>query len=146
MEDQVKLERVVYCSKAVGPTESLLFVAQILGVSQRNNARDELTGALAVCDGWFLQVIEGLPHRIDNLMDRLAGDTRHKALEILQRRPVAARLFAEWTMVSSRITPSLGPDICGLIDDCRVSPDAAVAGLLEILASGHIDAPISPWS
>jgi hypothetical protein len=133
-EQPMILERVVYCSTASGPTESLLFISQILGVSERNNARDELTGALAVSDGWFLQVIEGLPHRVDHLLARLEADRRHKNIEILQRRPIAARLFTNWSMVSVRVTPDLGPALLRLIDECRVSPDAAIAGLLEILA------------
>ena len=53
------LERIVYCSRARIDTTSLQAIAEILGVSQRNNAREGLTGALAVNDGWFLQVVEG---------------------------------------------------------------------------------------
>jgi len=128
------LERLVYCSRAVGPTNSLLFISQILGVSQRNNTKDELTGALAVSDGWFLQVIEGLPHRIDNLLARLEVDRRHTDIEIIQRRPIAARLFADWSMVSIRVTPDLGSTLVKLVDECRVAPDGAIAGLLEIIA------------
>ena len=53
------LERLVYCSRARIDTASLQVIAEILGVSQRNNARDGLTGALAINEGWFLQVLEG---------------------------------------------------------------------------------------
>ena len=131
------LERLVYCSKARGPTTSLLFISQIVGVSQRNNARDDLTGALAISDGWFLQVIEGLPHRVNNLLARLQADTRHEEIEILQRLPIRTRLFDDWTMAAARITPDLGPRLVALVNGCRISPDAAVEGLREIVALGR---------
>ena len=43
----LRLERVVYESTATGTTDSILNLSVILAVSQRNNDRDGLTGALA---------------------------------------------------------------------------------------------------
>ncbi len=66
------LERVVYVSRATSPhAEAMLNLIQILAVSQRNNARDEITGALALSRGRFLQVIEGRPSDLDRLLKRL---------------------------------------------------------------------------
>ena len=95
------LERIVYCSRARIDTTSLQAIAEILGVSQRNNAREGLTGALAVNDGWFLQVVEGPGPAIDRLLRRLAADPRHAELEVLSRRSVSGRLFADWSMVAA---------------------------------------------
>ena len=128
------LERLVYCSRAGVDTGSLQVIAELLGVSQRNNARDGLTGALAVNDGWFLQVIEGPPHAIDALLKRLGDDPRHTELEVLSRRAVSGRLFPDWAMVAARITPAVGPQLQRLINECRVSPEAAVDALLRIVA------------
>ena len=128
------LERLVYCSRARIDTGSLQTIAELLGVSQRNNARDGLTGALAVNDGWFLQVIEGPAPAIDGLLRRLAADTRHADVEVLSRRPVSGRLFRDWSMVAARITPEVGPQLQRLIDECRTSPEAAVDALLRIVA------------
>jgi hypothetical protein len=130
----MKLERLVYCSRATVPTDSLLVVAEILSVSQRNNDRDRLTGVLAVNDGWFLQVIEGSSDNIDRLIGRLEADTRHKDIEILQRIAVTGRLFEKWSMASARITPSLRPDLVALINECRTSPEDAVIALAQIVA------------
>ena len=127
------LERLVYCSKARIDTGSLQAISEILGVSQRNNIRDGLTGALAVNDGWFLQVVEGPGPALDSLLRRLSGDERHGELELLSRRPVSGRLFRDWTMVAARITPDIGPQLQRLIDQCRVSPEAAVDALLRIV-------------
>ncbi|HYC75358.1 BLUF domain-containing protein [Brevundimonas sp.] len=128
------LDRLVYCSRARVDTASLQVISELLGVSQRNNARDGLTGALAVNDGWFLQVIEGPAPAIDALLRRLADDPRHAELEVLSRRPVSGRLFRDWSMVAARITPEVGPQLHRLIDECRTSPEAAVDALLRIVA------------
>lgn len=127
------LERVVYCSRARIDTASLQAISELLGVSQRNNARDGLTGALAVNDGWFLQVVEGPGTALDRLLRRLAEDPRHADVEILSRRSVTARLFPDWSMVAARITPDVGPQLQRLIDQCRVTPEAAVDALLRIV-------------
>ncbi len=42
-----ELERIIYCSQARVPTSSLLVIADIPAVSQRNNVGDGLSGALA---------------------------------------------------------------------------------------------------
>ncbi|MDY6925265.1 MAG: BLUF domain-containing protein [Pseudomonadota bacterium] len=128
------LERLVYCSRARVDTGSLQAISEILGVSLRNNAREGLTGALAVNDGWFLQVIEGPGQAVDRLLRRLAADSRHADIEILSRRPVSGRLFSDWAMVAARITPDVGPQLQRLIDECRVAPEAAVDALLRIVA------------
>lgn len=128
------LERLVYCSKARIDTASLQAISELLGVSQRNNVRDGLTGALAVNDGWFLQVIEGPGTALDRLLRRLAEDPRHADVEVLSRRSVTARLFPDWSMVAARVTPDIGPQLRRLIDECRVSPEAAVDALLRIVA------------
>lgn len=129
-----KLERLVYCSRACVDTASLQAISEILGISQRNNLRDDLTGALAVNDGWFLQVIEGSPNAINALLRRLAADARHTELEVLSRRTVSGRLFPDWSMVAARVTPAIGPQLMRLIDECRVSPEAAVDALLRLVA------------
>ena len=127
------LERLVYCSRARIDTASLQAISELLGVSRRNNARDGLTGALAVNDGWFLQVVEGSATALDRLLRRLAEDPRHTDLEVLSRRPVSGRLFPDWSMVAARITPEVGPQLKRLIDQCRVTPEAAVDALLRIV-------------
>ena len=129
-----RLDRLVYRSVAAMPTEALLPLAELLGEAQRNNERAGLTGALAVNDGWFLQVIEGSPNAINALLRRLAADARHTELEVLSRRTVSGRLFPDWSMVAARVTPAIGPQLMRLIDECRVSPEAAVDALLRLVA------------
>ena len=70
----LNLERVLYTSRARGNADNLMMQVEILAVSQRNNARDGLTGALMIHDGRFLQVLEGAAQDLDRLMRRLADD------------------------------------------------------------------------
>jgi hypothetical protein len=128
------LGHLVYYSKATVSTDSLWVLTDLLAVSQRNNDRDKVTGALAIADGWFFQVIEGPGSKLNNLLRRLEADTRHTEFKVLSRREVSFRLFGEWSMCSSRITPEIGPDLAGLINECSASPYEAVAALVQIVA------------
>jgi hypothetical protein len=88
------LHRITYVSEAIGSLgTSLLSVAQVLGVSEVNNRRDHLTGAMAIDAGRIVQVIEGSRSDVDRLLGRLRTDPRHTNLSILADRPVASRLF-----------------------------------------------------
>lgn len=131
-----RLDRLVYRSVAAMPTEHLAPLAELLGEAQRNNSRAGLTGALAVHDGRFLQVVEGEPGLLDQLHLRLARDRRHRDIEVLDRRPIERRAFDNWSMASARITPSLAPELDLLMAETTPSPDRIVGLMLESVADG----------
>ncbi len=90
------LHRVIYASEAVGPTGvSTLSIAQILGVSEVNNRRDEITAAIMFHRGHIVQAIEGKRVDIDRLMRRLLADRRHTGLRILVDTPITNRLLSD---------------------------------------------------
>ncbi|MBX9461132.1 MAG: BLUF domain-containing protein [Brevundimonas sp.] len=90
------LHRVIYASEAVGATgASTLSIAQILGVSDRNNRRDHLTSCVMFHRGHILQAIEGARVDLDRLIRRLLDDPRHTGLRILVDAPIAARRIDE---------------------------------------------------
>lgn len=127
------LHRVIYVSDAVGAAPpSLLGLAEILGVSERNNRRDHLTGILVSHNGRFLQAIEGARVDIDRLMDRLRRDGRHTSLRVLSDHPVPHRLFGHWAMGQAAATPAL---TALLSDDdlSSISPLKAEAALAAAL-------------
>ena len=131
------LERLLYASTATGRTDSLLNMATILAESQRNNARDGLTGALAAHDGRFIQVIEGAPGALDLLLRRLTPDPRHRDIVILDRRPIPERRFTDWTMASSRIGPETAPVLERLMATPDTASDQIVSLLREALEIGQ---------
>ncbi len=112
----LNLERVLYTSRARGNSDSLLMQVDILATSQRNNARDDLTGALLIHDGRFLQVLEGAAQALDRLMTRLAGDPRHDDVVVIERKPIPARVFSGWTIASVRVTPALEETLRATVD------------------------------
>jgi hypothetical protein len=90
------LHRVIYASEAVGVTgTSTLSIAQILGVSERNNRRDHLTSCVMFHQGHILQAVEGARTDVDRLIRRLIDDPRHSGLRILIDSPIAARRIDE---------------------------------------------------
>jgi len=90
------LHRVIYASEAVGATgASTLSIAQILGVSERNNRRDHLTSCVMFHQGHILQAIEGARVDVDRLIRRLLDDPRHAGLRVLIDTPIAARRIDE---------------------------------------------------
>lgn len=90
------LHRVIYASEAVGATgASTLSIAQILGVSERNNRRDHLTSCVMFHQGHILQAIEGARVDVDRLIRRLLDDPRHAGFRVLVDTPIAARRIDE---------------------------------------------------
>ena len=75
-----------------------LDLAEILSASERNNARDQITGFLVFNGRNFLQFVEGAADRLGALLERLHGDARHSGLVVLEDRPLTVRTFPEWSM------------------------------------------------
>ncbi|NBW09540.1 MAG: BLUF domain-containing protein [Caulobacteraceae bacterium] len=123
------LQRLVYRSTATGSTTSLLNLVAILGESQRNNDRDELTGALAAHGGRYVQVVEGAATTLDGLLRRLEQDPRHKDIKLLERENIATREFGRWAMANAVVTPEAAP----VLEDLMASDFPSAALIVEAL-------------
>ena len=90
------LYRVIYASEAVGVTgASTLSIAQILGVSERNNRRDHVTGCVMFHQGHILQALEGGRIDLDRLMKKIVADPRHRNVRVLIDQPIATRHMSD---------------------------------------------------
>lgn len=123
------LVRLIYCSRAMVPTDNLLALSAILSESSRNNVRDGITGLLAVSGGDFVQVVEGPVEGVRALMVRIRNDRRHADIEILDERRVSKRLFADWSMAAPRITPDLTREIDVAVANVRREPAVTIERL-----------------
>lgn len=123
------LQRLVYRSTATGSTTSLLNLVAILGESQRNNDRDELTGALAAHNGRYVQVVEGSATTLDGLLRRLERDPRHKDIKLLERENITTRDFGRWAMANAVVTPEAAP----VLEDLMASDFPSAALIIEAL-------------
>ena len=102
------LTELVYVSAATQPftRESLMaLVAKVRSLNERN----ALTGVLLYDQGSFLQVLEGDDVALNETFARIEGDVRHKALQVLSRRPIIERTFDDWSMGLVWVDPSLTP-------------------------------------
>ncbi|WP_405292250.1 BLUF domain-containing protein [Algibacter sp. Ld11] len=91
------LRRLIYSSQAV----ELFNKRQLLDLlhdSRGFNSIDNISGVLMHKHGYFLQIIEGQPEMIDDLLVRLRRDPRHKDLKIIHDSSVKERLFTNWAM------------------------------------------------
>ena len=70
------------------------------------NALEGITGLLIFNGTHFLQIVEGSPRAIDDLIERLRRDTRHHHLEIRDSREVEERSFPDWSMELVRVSAS----------------------------------------
>jgi hypothetical protein len=69
------------------------------------NGIDGITGLLVFNGTHFLQVIEGPPQAIDELVER-RRDPRHSGFEFRDERMADERLFGDWTMKLARVRSS----------------------------------------
>jgi hypothetical protein len=73
-------------------------VDAIVQWSQGQNRNLNVTGALVFTEKRFAQYLEGPAERVDGLMASIGRDPRHRAVDVIFRKPLARRRFATWTM------------------------------------------------
>lgn len=74
--------------------------------ARESNALEGITGLLIFNGTHFLQIIEGAPNAIDDLVERLRRDPRHSGLEVREERTVDHRSFPDWSMELVRVSAS----------------------------------------
>lgn len=128
------LIRTVYRSQSTLHPDNVEELDKIFRVSIKNNRKAKLTGCLAHPDGHFVQVIEGEPDRVSELMGRLKADNRHKDIEILGEWNAGARLFSTWAMARPDLRP-LADQSFRLINE-KGSGSQVTAILLGLVQAG----------
>lgn len=92
------MKRVTYVSSAtIRISEAEL--NQISKISARNNAKVGVTGVLLLCGEFFFQILEGEQEAVDQVMERIRIDPRHRDIQILKVENFdGPRQFGEWSM------------------------------------------------
>lgn len=92
-----KLMMLIYTSIATRPmTEQDLI--DILAVSRKNNALNQITGLLLYHNGSFMQVLEGPRACVEYTYYRIARDKRHHYVTTVLHQPITVRTFGAWKM------------------------------------------------
>jgi hypothetical protein len=94
-KDEAMLSRLIYVSKSLCDTQEAI---ELLDQARISNTALDVTGALYLANGLFLQSLEGREATISALFDRIRGDLRHTDCRVLDRRPISARVFVGWSM------------------------------------------------
>jgi hypothetical protein len=89
--------QVSYVSQTTEPMSSRDLLNLLLECREKNKRRG-VTGMLLYGNGTFLQAIEGDDDVIDELVAKITDDSRHDKIQMLHRRPIEAREYAEWSM------------------------------------------------
>ena len=113
------LLRVLYVS-LMEPGLHSCDLERLVFSARRRNRQLDLTGALFVCEGRFVQALEGQEEAVDKMMLEIARDPRHRDLHVYESAPIKLRMFADWDMA--------------FIDDFR----------LHVPLQGVVDGQVSP--
>ncbi|MGN6524963.1 MAG: BLUF domain-containing protein [Burkholderiaceae bacterium] len=70
----------------------------LLGQAQIRNRRLDVTGILVKGDGHFCQVLEGRPKAVEQVMERVRRDPRHRNVRVLWEQVITRREFGQWAM------------------------------------------------
>lgn len=94
----------------------------ILEAARRNNARDDLTGALLYNGHNFMQLLEGPADTVETCLAQIRADTRHSGMVEIRRRDIDARDFADWSMLFDRQFGGDDVDLARLATNGRIDP------------------------
>lgn len=130
--------RLVYRSESRVDHNDDVALDGIFRISVKNNLRDRITGALALPDGKFVQVIEGARRDVAALMVRVRADDRHLNVTVLGDWSITARLFEGWAMARPDPEPLSNQAFRIVTED---GSGVQVTGILL----GMIRAPATAW-
>lgn len=95
-----KLYRLIFYSTATPATTKVMKAAidEIHSTASARNAALGVTGVLYVCNGRFLQVLEGEKETVQQLFGAISSDNRHFAVHVLEGRSTTSRQFNDWSL------------------------------------------------
>lgn len=120
------LVRLIYASRWAVPEGRPLDeeVRKIVIASMTNNRLVNVTGLLLVHDGWFVQALEGPAASVRDTYERVARDSRHTDVTLIEVAPAKARAFRDWNMTERRLTALQGPVLARYGQAERFDPPA----------------------
>jgi hypothetical protein len=97
--------RLMYRSRDLVPPEHRADeLGDLFAKSRSDNKKRDITGALLVSGGAFVQVLEGDEATVRSLFATIAEDSRHDEVEVLAEGHVGRRTFEHWSM--GEVTPA----------------------------------------
>ncbi len=102
--------RLMYRSRSRLPDDGRrVELGNIFSVARSRNKASDVTGALLVTDGWFVQTLEGDETTVRDLFARIETDPRHDEVRLIEAHYVPDRVFSHWAM--AKVAADGEPDI-----------------------------------
>lgn len=130
------------CRFAAVETRDYAVIDEMLKLWRHNNQELDLTGALLLCDGAFVHLLEGERANVDRMFRRVMADPRHENVRLIERRPLVRRRFANWPLAYVGPSRWVSRALSGhaLAEVQQNSPDEA-AYLIDLILSFVGDEP-----
>jgi hypothetical protein len=137
------LFHLVYISHAAEDI-SYTDIREILSVSRKNNAQENITGLLIFREGFFLQLLEGSETAVKNILGKIMMDDRNHSLRVLIETESDQRLFQEWQMafLDGDISSNETADLVGFFDVCLKAGAHQRTLIMPMLRKFRASAPI----
>jgi hypothetical protein len=131
------------------PLQSLIYVSDstlsasteageidaIIDVARSRNGDLDVTGALMFTHSNFVQVLEGSPAALNELMASIKRDSRHQNVRVLEVESLTSRRFSDWSMAyvgpAALVEPQLAPLVRA---DGKINP-FATQDMISLLRS-----------
>jgi hypothetical protein len=91
------VHQLIWASRATRSFEPLE-LARLVAEARRKNALRDVSGILIYDAGGFVQVLEGSESAVEQLFREISRDPRHRDVVVINRGPIAQRVFPEWPM------------------------------------------------
>ncbi|MNL34573.1 Blue light- and temperature-regulated antirepressor YcgF [compost metagenome] len=132
---------LVYVSHAVEDI-SYTDIRNILEVSRKNNAQENITGLLVFREGFFLQLLEGTEEAVKKVLGNIMMDDRNHSLRVLIEAN-GERLFGEWSMayIDGDISSNETEELIEFFEVCLQAGANQRALIMPILRKFRASAP-----
>ncbi len=112
-------------------------VRALLERARIHNSSVDVTGILLLVRRSFFQILEGEPHAVTGLYEKIGRDKRHHRVVKLIEEPIEGRDFRDWSMGLARITSKELASLPGFNDffTTRRSLDGLGEGMAQTLLS-----------
>jgi hypothetical protein len=76
----------------------------LLTKSRLKNESLKITGMLLYLDPFFIQVLEGEEETVSESYKTIKEDPRHHKVSLIYKKPIAERIFPNWTMGFNKVS------------------------------------------
>ncbi|OOQ61418.1 BLUF domain-containing protein [Mucilaginibacter pedocola] len=126
------MKYLIYLSTAVDLLDEQE-IHNLLAKSRARNASNDITGILLYHEGNFIQLLEGEQAKVDETLERIAGDPSHKNIIVIDEGDLDERNFGAWSMGYQKATAKELADIEAYTDPQKLEQASGSHPALSIL-------------